>query len=175
MSEDKEGDRLARLKTRAIIKRSSVIAIIRSVNSLALRASSEPQVIPEFLSAVLDLDTLWAQFKSEDESVLDYLIGMNKEDDYSPDLTAEVRALIHSSKAIATKLATTGVDMINRSKETGSVNSQSSDTHKPLSHLPEIPLPQFDGDFRYWPTFRDRFVALVDTRPNLSNIDKLHF
>lgn len=99
--------------------------------------------------------------------MLDYLIGMNKEDDYSPDLTAEVRALIHSSKAIATKLSSTGVDMINRSKETACVNSQSFDTHKPLSRLPEIPLPQFDGDFRYWPTFRDRFVALVDTRAKL--------
>jgi hypothetical protein len=93
MSEDKEGERLGRLKARAIIKRSSVISIIRSINSLAARTSTEPELIPEFISAVLDLDTLWAQFKSEDESVLDYLIGMNKKDDYSSGL---IRIRIYS-------------------------------------------------------------------------------
>jgi hypothetical protein len=129
MSEDKESERLGRLKARAIIKWSSVISIIRSINFLAARTSTEPELIPEFLSVVLDLDTLWAQSKSEDESVLDYLIGMNREDDYSPDFMAEVRALIHSSKAIATKLAPTGVVMNYRSNDTGSVNYQSSYTH----------------------------------------------
>jgi len=36
-------------------------------------------------------------------------------------------------------------------------------------------LPQFDGDYCYWPTICDAFDALVETRPNLSDIDKLHY
>jgi hypothetical protein len=41
--------------------------------------------------------------------------------------------------------------------------------------LPEIPLPQFNGNLHNWATFRDRFTALVDTRPGLAKIDKLYY
>lgn len=44
-----------------------------------------------------------------------------------------------------------------------------------MSRLPEIPLPEFDGDCNYWPTFRDRFKALVDSRSTLSKIDKMYY
>ncbi|XP_050065185.1 uncharacterized protein LOC126554126 [Aphis gossypii] len=41
--------------------------------------------------------------------------------------------------------------------------------------LPEIPLPRFSGDLADWPVFRDRFVALVDSRSNISNIEKFYY
>ncbi|XP_022181619.1 uncharacterized protein LOC111041619 [Myzus persicae] len=41
--------------------------------------------------------------------------------------------------------------------------------------LPEVPLPQFSGDLADWPVFRDRFVAIVDSRSNISNIEKFYY
>ncbi|KAF0721996.1 Uncharacterized protein FWK35_00015419, partial [Aphis craccivora] len=41
--------------------------------------------------------------------------------------------------------------------------------------LPEIPLPHFEGELADWPVFRDRFIALVDSRSNISNIEKLYY
>ena len=41
--------------------------------------------------------------------------------------------------------------------------------------LPEIKLPEFDGSFDKWLTFRDTFVSLVHTNSSFSNIDKFHY
>lgn len=41
--------------------------------------------------------------------------------------------------------------------------------------LPEIPLPHFSGDLADWPVFRDRFVAVVDSPSNISNIEKFYY
>jgi hypothetical protein len=45
---------------------------------------------------------------------------------------------------------------------------------KPAARLPEIPLPEFNGDFRLWPIFRDRFREQVESR-DISNIDKMYY
>jgi len=41
--------------------------------------------------------------------------------------------------------------------------------------LPEIKLPEFDGSFNKWLTFRDTFVSLVHTNASFTNIDKFHY
>lgn len=41
--------------------------------------------------------------------------------------------------------------------------------------LPEIPLPSFHSDIYKWPAFRDRFLEMVEQRPNLSNIEKIYY
>ena len=41
--------------------------------------------------------------------------------------------------------------------------------------LPEIKLPEFDGSFDKWLTFRDTFVSLVHMNSSFSNIDKFHY
>lgn len=179
-------DRITRLRTHAEIKRTTAVSAIRAVHALSSRALTESDFVPAFLMSATDLDGLWAQFKSEDESVLEYLVSLDRTDDYSPELPTEVRGLINVSKAVAVKLTRKGADVIDMSyinKKTASQgdgeHSVSSlidkDTPKPLSRLPDIPLPQFDGDFRYWPSFRDLFVALVDQRANLCATDKLHY
>ncbi|KAF0706113.1 Uncharacterized protein FWK35_00038350, partial [Aphis craccivora] len=44
-----------------------------------------------------------------------------------------------------------------------------------LARLPEIPLPIFHGDIFKWLTFRDRFISMVDQRPNITEIDKFYY
>jgi len=40
--------------------------------------------------------------------------------------------------------------------------------------LPEIPLPRFSGDLADWPVFRDRFIASVDSRTDVPDIEKFY-
>lgn len=51
--------------------------------------------------------------------------------------------------------------------------TQINDSHRPLSRLPEISLPEFDRNRNYYPMYRDRFKDLVDSIPTLSKIDKI--
>lgn len=91
--------------------------------------------------------------------------------EYSANLPAEVRSLINVTKAIANQCRPS-------LPLTDSLNSRKPSVHlllKPTSRLPDIPLPQFNGDFQYWPTFRDRFHALVDDRVGLSQFDKMYY
>lgn len=41
--------------------------------------------------------------------------------------------------------------------------------------LPEIKLPIFDGTIREWSSFRDSFRSLIDSNPQLSNVDKFSY
>lgn len=186
MADDKEFVRVTRGKARAELKRSTAIVNTRAIHALALRVSAEPSLMPEFLSAVSDLDLWWSQFKAEDDSFLDYLVLLDRADEYVPGLTAEVRALFHAAKVIAdqsvpkeTKYTDCSYLRPNVFSEAPPLPPQVQPSHndapRPLFRLPEIPLPLFEGDYRYWPTFRDRFTSLVDNRSNLTTVDKLYY
>lgn len=85
-----DAERFTRMKTRALVRRTTAIAGIRAVHELAIRVQTEPDIVPMFLANMSDLDSLWSQFKTEDESVLDCLIALNSHMDYSSALQAEV-------------------------------------------------------------------------------------
>jgi len=112
MSDEREFERIDRLRTRAEIKRAAAITSIRSVNALTLRAASNPNVGSQFLVAVTDLDMLWSQFRSEKDTALVYLIQLDKSSEYAADLPGEVRAIISESKAIAEKLTPKGAEAV---------------------------------------------------------------
>ncbi|XP_041785439.1 uncharacterized protein LOC121600669 [Anopheles merus] len=54
---------------------------------------------------------------------------------------------------------------LNSSGRSGAVNLR----------LPKIELPTFDGDSTKWLTFRDRFVAMIDSASEIPNIMKLQY
>ena len=57
-------------------------------------------------------------------------------------------------------------------------SNASNDYHvgpRPVSRLPRIDLPKFDGAFERWETFRDRFKAMVIDDPILTNVERLHY
>ncbi|KAE9522064.1 hypothetical protein AGLY_017537 [Aphis glycines] len=107
--------RLMRSKLFADAKRKTAISAIRTIHALSLRALKEPEIVSEFLIAATDLEGHWAQFKLEDESFLEHLINLDKAEDYSVDLPAEVRALINASRSVVEKLTPKGVDTIDLS------------------------------------------------------------
>lgn len=179
MGDNDEINWALRVKTRAEMRRTTAISSIRAVHNLALRTKSEPTVVPEFLANVTDLEGFWAQFKVEDDTVLDCLVESDQLENYSPDLVSEVRALINECKAISDQLSPQVFNKMNGahsgSPSVGSPGLPNNDPQRPHSRLPEISLPRFDGEFNYWPTFRDRFTTLVDSRPFLSDIEKMYY
>lgn len=169
-SDLKDSARTKRLRDRAVIKRTTVILRIRAIHNLASRVTNEPAVIPELLVAVDELDGLWAQFEVEDNALLDFHIMLGSTEEYSSNLPSEVRSLINTAKAVANQCRPTPPREEFSDFRHSSVHQISN-----ASRLPDIPLPHFNGDYYYWPTFRDRFKALVDERVGLSKIDKMYY
>lgn len=173
--EQKDADRVKRILARDVIRRTTTVSKIRSIYELAKRAETNRAIVREAVVAVKTLDSLWTKFEQEDEQVLDGMIQLCTESEYSPDLPAEVLSLIHAAKAINLECVTSDHLHGQPAEAPGEQSEGELRSSKPFSRLPEIPLPSFKGDFSYWPTFRDRFSALVHNRVDLSDIDKMYY
>ena len=46
---------------------------------------------------------------------------------------------------------------------------------KRKSKLPKFPIPTFDGKYEDWVSFKDSFEFLINSEPDLTDIEKLHF
>lgn len=66
--------------------------------------ADEPDIIPEFLVKVNNLDALWSQFEVEDNAVLECLILLGLVYEYLIDLIPEMRALVDRSKAVPARV-----------------------------------------------------------------------
>ncbi|XP_011882146.1 PREDICTED: uncharacterized protein LOC105569910, partial [Vollenhovia emeryi] len=65
-------------------------------------------------------------------------------------------------------------------KTKGSLLAQpscSSTGSTPVTHtkLPDITLPEFNGNYPEWPTFRDLFKSLILENARLSDVERLHY
>lgn len=167
---EEKSKRVRRLIARSIMKRAATVAKIRSIYDLSKRAKEHPESIDELQIAVVTLDELWAQFETADNDVLDGLLQLDAENEYSAELPAEVLSIINSIRAIANRHSSSGNDTM---RSVSAHQFVADAPCKPSTRLPEIPLPSFSGDFNYWPTFRDRFSALVGDRTDIPKIDKM--
>jgi len=168
-AEEKEIKRVKRLITRADTKLTTTVKKIRSINDLALRAKDDPKLTDELQVETATLDDLWAQFEAADNDVLDGLLEINAEVEYSAELPAEMLSVINATTAIAIR---GNYDNIKNPKRVLSELNQVNDAPvKPAYRLTDIPLPSFNGNFNYWLTFRDRFSALVADRTVIPKID----
>ncbi|KAF0721556.1 Integrase catalytic domain-containing protein, partial [Aphis craccivora] len=178
MPESKDIERLTRALELAMAKRTTAVSQIRGIHEMAGRVAAEPAVAAAFSVNAADLDGAWTNFRVENDSVLESLVKLGRAGEYSAELPFEIRTLVNASKAVATSLIPKGAEAIDLSYIEHKLPSTQTIVEEPdnaFSRLPEIPLPVFDGDFRYWPTFRDSFTSLVDKRPKLSNIHKMYY
>jgi len=188
MGQEEDLARSKRAKVRAIAKRDSYAARIRAIHATAQIANNDATIAPQLLVASAKLDDLWAGFQTEDNAVFEAFCDLDMLSDYTTDLCIEVSELVDYAKAVMShyhvhpSTPLTSGDRVDVGK---SVHSLDGSIHTPViadesstrvvSRLPEIPLPQFDGDLHKWPAFRDRFVALVSQRPNISNIERYYY
>lgn len=195
-SSDRENRVLNRAKTVSLMKRDSVETRIKSIVELSTRLESDPTLVACFLVASGDLDSLWDDFLVKNQAVLDALLDIGNPEEFSITLESEVRMLYISAVNVAERYrappindhcrtpsanehyAPSAVDSSNNDNDANgpngsyksNVNNRSSG-----SRLPEIPLPSFNGDILGWPVFRDRFIALVVCRSDLSNVERFYY
>ncbi|XP_022160333.1 uncharacterized protein LOC111026542 [Myzus persicae] len=134
---------------------------LRSESSSGLSGESDLSARQRFLISINDLSDLWGKFVVENDAVLDALVDLGEEAEFLTSVEIEANEMVVSARALAINFS----------------SSLNIPSERP-SHsvwLPEIPLPQFSGDLVDWPNFRDRFVALVGSRSNISNIEKFYY
>lgn len=138
-AEEKEIKRIRCIVIRAETKRTTTILKICSIHNMALRTADEPSLIDELQVAIVTLDDLKSRFEAADDDVLDSLLQLNGEKDYSPDLPAEVLAIVNATKAIDTRYNSSSRDSLSShaSFKLGIVNDAS---FQRSSRLPEIPF-----------------------------------
>lgn len=187
-----EEERLKRTKNRALVKRTAIVNRIKSILDLGLSGESDLSARQRFLISVNDLSDLWGKFVVENDAVLDALVDLGEEAEFLTSVEIETNEMVVSARALAINLNIPPERVIEVPRCGSESDAAGSSTIPPGSvksstvlvsavqpshsvRLPEIPLPQFSGDLADWPVFRDRFVALVDSRSNVSNIEKFYY
>lgn len=94
---------------------TTVVSQIRAIYAQGVRASNDATLVSDFKHAVVDLDSLWIQFRAEDDAVLNHLIELGQLDDYSPELPGEVCNLITTSKSNLSQLTPFGAEALDLS------------------------------------------------------------
>lgn len=177
MGQDDDLARRKRAHIRAVAMRESYAARIRAIHLLV-----NDDGVVWLLS--WSLDDLWSGFQVEDTAVFEALLDLDMVADFTTDLCIEISGLVDYTKAIilhyseqpAPQSASVVGDDNRASVRSLEVsNSDDVSASRIFSRLPEIPLPQFDGDIHKWPAFRDRFDALVSQRPNIPNIERFYY
>lgn len=80
---EKEVERVRRVKALATVKRDTVVSSIKAIHSMALGASADPELASQFLVAITDVESLWTQFKLEDDTVLESLVKLDEIGSYA--------------------------------------------------------------------------------------------
>jgi len=186
------GERDARAKERAILRRDQVIARIRQIHILATNSATDEASRAQLAVAIVDIDGLWASFVVENNNLLDILTESDLLGEFSVNLETEIRALVVEAKALFKASQPTpafSVGTVQQVSYEGIVDQASSSAEgsskgcpapfPPLAvapmRLPEIPLPTFDGECQNWPAFRDMFVNLVASNDKIPNVTKFYY
>ncbi|CAI6349887.1 unnamed protein product [Macrosiphum euphorbiae] len=164
MAADDELERNKRAKGRALAKRDSYVVRIKAIHTTALSASDDATKAPRLLAASAKLDNLLTGFEIEDHAVFEAYCALDMLGEYTTDLLVEVNEWVYDIQSIAARYRVQPV--------------AGGDPHvaqpRVFRRLPEIPLPQFDGDIHKWPAFRDQFLAVVSQSPDIPDIERFY-
>lgn len=102
-----EVERLNRNKQRASFKCNAAASHIESIYALGVSASTESFVIPKFLSACEDLCNYWETFTLENDAMLEAMIELCTEKEFSNNVELEVRNTLLNAKTLAHEFRST--------------------------------------------------------------------
>lgn len=198
----KADDRARAHKARihAEVKRDNAVTNIERLFELSSQTITSPDLIPKFLLSARNVDKLWSQFSTSNDSLLDALIDLDLVGDFKADLDPQVRDMVTSIQLAVDKCNNSpissakpvldhGIEVVASHDHTVEGNVRSDIMPSPMgSHgtlpltsdargarLPKIPLPSFDGSIQNWPVFRDRYTVLVGDNVALSDIEKYYY
>lgn len=157
-------DRLVRSKKRALAKRSALVDRIKSIFDLGVSSETDLGARQRFLIAVNDLSDLWDKFLIENDAVLEALIELGEDQEFSSAEELEANKMWVSAKALASQFSSLSISeeqLVPEGRGTSEITGDSVATTRPVesqpklvsvgqsSHsvrLPEIPLPRFSGE-----------------------------
>ncbi|XP_037823160.1 uncharacterized protein LOC119611586, partial [Lucilia sericata] len=84
----------------------------------------------------------------------------------TPQLNNDLTALLQT-------MSTTLTSVVNL--QSSGMNNSNINNNNSSIRLPQIEIPDFDGNLSNWIRFRDLFNAMVDARTNLSDVEKLEY
>lgn len=95
------GERDARAKERATLRRDQAIAGIRQIlHMLATSSTTDEASRAQLAVAIVDIDSLWANFVVENNNLLDILSESDLLGEFSVNVETETRALAVEAKAL---------------------------------------------------------------------------
>lgn len=120
-------ERLNRNKQRASVKRDAAASHIEQIYALGLSTSNDSSAIPKFLIASEDIYDHWAKFTLENDTILETMIELGTDDQFSNNVELEIRNTLLNVKALANKLRS--------SSDVGVAASDTSNNDKPDSEI----------------------------------------
>lgn len=83
MQAKSESDRIERFLKRCVVKCGDAMTQMKTLYELALTVESHPDIAPIFCARKRDIETLVSEFNVEHNSVLDNLLLLSREDEFT--------------------------------------------------------------------------------------------
>jgi len=167
MKPEVDSECIERFLKRCILKRGDVMTQMKTLYDLALTVELNPDVAPIFCERKRQIEILVTEFNVEHNSVLDNLLLLSREDEFTDShlsLKTTFMEQYYYIIALDTRLQ---LDPRPPAMEAPASN---------VKHLtlPKTKLPIFGGDLLKWRTYRDTFASLVHNNQGVSKIEKFH-
>lgn len=153
-----------------IQKRTSLKSQITNIKNLLKEGKLDNATLKLRIARLTDLYQAFEEYNDElevldpDQGHQDKFINI-QECFYA--LASKAENILNTADASTSVSGTSNSDTRNRN-----VNNT---TEKRRIKLPEAPLPTFDGKFENWLSFKNAFHAMVGSRTDLSDVDKLYY
>jgi len=156
-----------------IQKRTSLKSQITGLTNLIERERYDKTALKLRIARITELYNAFEEFNDElallDPNDVHKDEFINVQDKYYS-LAAKVEEITNSRATSCTAIA--------GPSNTITTNNDSSTTTVTLQRkikLPETSLPVFNGQYENWLSFKNRFLAMIDTRSDLCDIEKLQY
>ena len=170
------------LQTIATLKRrrGHIKAALTRVTSFIDRFTHSPDAVSEAASRLSALPSLLQQFEIVQTKIEE--IDIENDEQHSLDRD-DFETKYHSTAGRLTRLIKSTLqpeisyacDTNATHREQTPLSQGSSGAMSIRSHLPRLPLEQFDGDYNKWQRFFNCFKSRIHNEPSLTHIDKFHF
>ncbi|GFR20772.1 uncharacterized protein TNCT_642631 [Trichonephila clavata] len=143
-------------------KRGSILAQLTKLSSKPLDNLSEFE-----LRVVLDsLNDIKERF----EDIKQVYFEIDNDDEFK-----DVEPILNKIDEAIQDFQVCGKLLLYKCTEVNKFKDNNSSEHSNNVRLPEIPLPQFDGQFGNWSSFKNQFHNLIENNSKLSDYQKLFY
>lgn len=145
-----------------LVRRNNVISSLNLIKQFDASFVSDRD-FPQLKIRIEKLDELWDQFH---ELQVDIQCEEESDDEIATARASFQTDYFQLKGSLAEKLAANQPD--------------TNQTRPPVAHtvavrLPELKIPDFDGNFEEWTNFHDLFVTLIHTNQQLSSVQKFQY